>query len=316
MLSPLARLLLVLGLGINCTIGYGTLFYSFSLLALEIEQSLAWTSSFIYGVYSIGLLIGGCCAPYLGRCLDRYGTRYPMAFGSFVIACCLYGLSIMESKIAFVSYLLLLEIFSILVLYESAFVAIVKAETPIAPSKKQDKEHNSANSSQRRSITYITLMAGFASTIFWPLIAFLLSITEWRTVYECMALLHLLVCFPLHFYCLRFKNLLPSQGLTPFSQQCALPVGSSHPNNPLDTSLVNEPCDATSAPHSTASYHAAPPSCSTASAQKKREWLLALSLAGTAFCITGGQIHFFSITQLLSVDAVLAGCVGTIVGLF
>ncbi|MGS2716631.1 MFS transporter [Eionea flava] len=266
----LDQLRLVLCLGVNCTIGYGTLFYSFSLLALEIEQSLGWSSHFIYGVYSLGLFVGGFFAPYLGKLLDRYGTRCSMALGSLLMACCLYGLSTVESKSAFVIYLLVLEVFSILVLYESAFVAIVKAYD----SGSQPR----ANDNQRQSMTQITLMAGFASTIFWPLIAFLLTIVEWRDVYFYMALIHLLVCFPLHLYGLNPRYKIDDQ-----------------PDKP-DSSVISMK--------------------SKPKVQRKQEWLLALSLAGIAFCINGVQIHFFSITEGLNVEHVVAVLAGTLVGPF
>lgn len=178
---------LVVALGINCTIGYGTLFYSFSLLSLEIEKAFLWSNEFIYGICSLGLLLGGVLAPFLGKSLDRWGVRIPMSLGSFFMVLCLVGLANIQSRTEFVIFLLLLEALSMLVLYESAFVALT----------------HTAGQSARLPITQITLMAGFASTIFWPLISWLLTMISWREVYLFFAILHLVVCLPLHLWVLK-----------------------------------------------------------------------------------------------------------------
>ncbi|EGG92972.1 putative transport protein [gamma proteobacterium IMCC1989] len=300
MLSP--RHQLVICLGINCTIGYGTLLYSFSLLSLEIEKTFEWSTAFIYGVYSLGILLGGIAAPFLGKALDRYGAQYPMAAGSLIMACCLYGLSITSSKIEFVVYLLLLEVLSILVLYESAFVAIVKA----IPTKKYNtQDHNQTKNtdgslatkikeSTRLSITQITLMAGFASTIFWPLIAYLLSITHWRDVYVMMALLHLIVCFPLHLYCLRTSS-------------------SSYLDNAEEGRYKK---DNHKVEEKTLAKNPFAKKLKISGQQWKTELLLALSFGGVAFCVNGLQIHIFSIMEMLTVEHGLAVLAGSLIGPF
>lgn len=72
-------------------------------------------------------------------------------------------------------------------LYATAFAALVQA---------------GAEGAQRR-ITYLTLIAGFASTLFWPLAAMLLEHLGWRGTYFVFAALNLLVCAPLHFWLAR-----------------------------------------------------------------------------------------------------------------
>ncbi len=311
MLSP--RHQLVICLGINCTIGYGTLLYSFSLLSLEIEESLGWPTAFIYGVYSLGILLGGIAAPFLGKALDRYGAQYLMAVGSLIMACCLYGLSIVNSKIEFVVYLLLLEVLSILVLYESAFVAIVKA----IPTKKYNTQtythtqtKNSDGSlvtkikeSTRLSITQITLMAGFASTIFWPLIAYLLSITHWRDVYVMMALLHLMVCFPLHLYCLRAP---PKSHLDKVKKN----------NDKIDSKCLLDSVEERSIKEDFVEEKSVAKKLRISGQQWKTELLLALSFGGVAFCVNGLQIHIFSIMKMLTVEHGLAVLAGSLIGPF
>jgi hypothetical protein len=53
----------------------------------------------------------------------------------------------------------------------------------------------------RRSISLLTLMGGLASTVFWPIGAWLVELTDWRTTLLVYAALNLLVCAPLHWWC-------------------------------------------------------------------------------------------------------------------
>ncbi len=180
-------LFLVLGLGLTCTIGYGTVYYSFSLMSLEIEQAFGWSSEFIFGCYSLGIFLSGLAAPVIGRYLDLWGAPYLMSAGSLVVALCFLGLSQMDSRFEFIFFLLLMEVLLTLIVYESAFVAITHA----------------VGQQARLPITQITLMAGFASTIFWPLISWLLTITDWRSTYLILGAMHILICLPIHFLLLK-----------------------------------------------------------------------------------------------------------------
>ena len=74
------------------------------------------------------------------------------------------------------------ELASCFVLYSTAFVAIVQI----------------GGRGAQRSITHLTLIAGFASTLFWPLTAALHEHLGWREVWLIFAALNLLVCVPLH----------------------------------------------------------------------------------------------------------------------
>jgi Major Facilitator Superfamily len=46
--------------------------------------------------------------------------------------------------------------------------------------------------------THLTLIAGFASTIFWPLTAWLHGTFDWRQIYIAFAVANLLLCLPIH----------------------------------------------------------------------------------------------------------------------
>jgi MFS family permease len=50
----------------------------------------------------------------------------------------------------------------------------------------------------RRAVTALTLFGGFASTVFWPLALALQQAYDWRVAFGVFALLHVVVCLPLH----------------------------------------------------------------------------------------------------------------------
>lgn len=57
----------ILALGLTQVIGYGTLYYSFSILAPDMARGLDWSAEWIFGALSAALLIGGLAAPAMGR---------------------------------------------------------------------------------------------------------------------------------------------------------------------------------------------------------------------------------------------------------
>jgi len=147
-------------------------------MSVALENHFGWSKSFLFGVFSFGLLLGGLTTPYIGKKLDQYGARTIMSIGSLLAFLGLSFLSQVETKLEFILTIIFIEIVSTFVLYEAAFVAF----SQIAKQKA------------RLPMTQITLIAGFASTIFWPLISFLLDFYTWQEVYIILSLFHRFYC--------------------------------------------------------------------------------------------------------------------------
>jgi MFS family permease len=177
--TPIAA---IIGLGVTQIVGYGTLYYSFSILASDMARDLAWSTEWLFGALSAALLIGGLTAPWLGSWIDRYGAGRIMTAGSAVAAIALTACAYAPNKGAFVAALISLEIASNLVQYGAAFALLVQIEPKTA----------------QRSITYLTLIGGFASTVFWPLTTLLHAHMRWQDVYLVFAGINLFVCLPIH----------------------------------------------------------------------------------------------------------------------
>jgi MFS family permease len=174
----------IIALGVTQIIGYGTLYYSFSILAPDMARDFGWTSEWIFGLLSASLFLSGLVAPTAGRLMDRFGTGRVMALGSLAATLSLLLCALPSHKAVFIVGIVLMEVSSNLVQYGAAFALLVE----IRPREAT------------RSITYLTLIAGFASTLFWPVTTFLHASFDWREVYLVFAGLNLLVCLPLHLW--------------------------------------------------------------------------------------------------------------------
>ena len=200
---------LTVGLGLTQTIGYGTLYYTLGVTAPALATDLAVPVERLFLWFSVALFVGGLCAPRFGRWLDAAGARRTMTVGTLGASAALAAMSAVSGEAGFATAVLASEIVAALVLYEAAFAAAVQI----------------AGRDARRTITHITLIAGFASTIFWPLTASLLEVVSWRTIYLLYATLHVLVCLPIHHFLLPRSHGQRLQADRPAATVSPAPVG-------------------------------------------------------------------------------------------
>lgn len=171
-------------LGLTQIIGYGTLYYGFAPLAEDMAQSFGWPVSWIFGAFSLALLASGLIAPLVGRRVDRHGAAQMMTLGSVAAALALAWTALAPNAIVFAIGLTAMQLASTLVFYDAAFAQLVQKGGP----------------SSGRLIIYLTLIAGFASTIFWPLTVALKGAFGWREILMIFAGLNLLICAPTHWW--------------------------------------------------------------------------------------------------------------------
>lgn len=172
----------LIGLGASQNIGYGTLYYAFSILVPEIARDVGRSEQWVFGAFSIALLAGSLAAPLSGTLADRIGAGRLMAAGSLLAAACLVMMAVSSGPLTFAISLALTEVVSVAVLYATAFTAIVQA----------------GGKKAQTSIVHLTLMAGFASSMFWPLTSWMHGFLSWREIYMVFAAMNLAVCFPVH----------------------------------------------------------------------------------------------------------------------
>lgn len=258
-----------LGIGVSMTVGYGTLYYPFAILGPEMARDLDWSNSFVFGVFSIALLSSAITASIAGRAIDRFGARPVLVAGSLVAVATLVFLSTVASKPAFVLAMLMIEIAGRMAQYEAGFAALTAIHGAAA----------------RRHITHVTLVAGFASTIFWPLIHWLLGFMDWRGVCLVLAAVNACVALPIH-------ALLPGK-----------PGGLRNRAGLSATPLASIPAAG------------APAEGLLPSGRRRMAFLLmAITFACGGFLMSAVHTSFFVIMEKIGRDAALAALAGAVIG--
>ncbi len=175
------RPVVVAALGIAQILGWGTSFYFPAVLAAPIVQDTGWPLGWVVGGVSVGLLVGGLVSPRVGDIIARIGGRPVLAASSVLFAA---GLALIGLAPWLGLYLLGWVVVGLAMgagLYDAAFAALGQVYGREA----------------RGPITNLTLFGGFASTVCWPLSAFLEQAFGWRETCLIYAALHLLAALPL-----------------------------------------------------------------------------------------------------------------------
>ena len=173
---------LVLGLGTAQTLAWASTYYLPAILALPMARDLGVAPSTVFAAFSAALVISALLGPRAGRLIDQWGGRPVLVGTSLVFA---LGLALLGTATQVWMLWLAWVVIGIGMgcgLYEAAFATLVRLQ----------------GTQSRASITGITLIAGFASTIGWPLSTWLEAEFGWRMACLAWAGLHLLVGLPLN----------------------------------------------------------------------------------------------------------------------
>jgi MFS family permease len=198
----------ILALGITQIIGYGSLYYAFPILVPAVSAAFDRPEAHLYAVFSVGLLIGGFAAPMAGRLMDRLGAARLMAGGSVLAALCLALMAAAPSFPVWAAGVVLTEIVAVAVLYDAAFAALAQLR----------------GAGARRAITRLTLIAGFASTVFWPVTDALRDAIGWRATLLVFAALHATLGLGLHLWLARQRPVAtPASAAPPVPEAPPLP---------------------------------------------------------------------------------------------
>ena len=172
----------VIGLGTAQTLAWASTYYLPAILALPMSRDLGVPPSWVFGAFSAGLVISALLGPSAGRVIDARGGRPVLVVSSLVFAAGLALLGIANGIALLTLGWLVLGAGMALGLYDAAFSSLAYLYGRAA----------------RGPITGITLLAGFASTVGWPLSALFEAEIGWRGACFAWAALHLIVGLPLN----------------------------------------------------------------------------------------------------------------------
>lgn len=184
-LPLLPRAGVVAVIGATQTIAWASSYYLPAILGAPISAALGLPQSVFFAIFSGSLLLSAALGPAVGRLIDRHGGRAVLALANAVLALGLVMLALAHGAASLALAWTVLGIGIAMGLYDPAFAALTWLYGREA----------------RGAITGITLIAGFASTIGWPLSAVLAHAFGWRAACLGWAGLNLFVAAPLN-WCL------------------------------------------------------------------------------------------------------------------
>ena len=167
----------VAALGTAQTLAWASTYYLPAMLAVPMAKDLGVSTPTVFAAFSIALIVSALLGPYAGRAIDRWGARPVLSGTNLVFALGLAALANAHGPAGLFGAWVVLGIGMGSGLYEAAFSALVRLY----------------GRDSRNAITGITLIAGFASTIGWPLSSLLEHEVGWRGACYAWAAMHLLI---------------------------------------------------------------------------------------------------------------------------
>ena len=169
-------------LGTAQTLAWASSYYLPAMLAAPMARDLGVTTPTVFAAFSVALIVSALLGPFAGRGIDRHGGRPVLVGTNLLFAASLVGMALAQGPVGLFAAWVLMGVAMGSGLYEAAFATLVRLYGQDA----------------RSAITGITLIAGFASTVGWPLSAWMETQWGWRGACAGWAALHLLVGVPLN----------------------------------------------------------------------------------------------------------------------
>lgn len=180
---PLAsRRSVSLALGTTQTLAWASSYYLVAILAAPMARELGLATPTVFAAFSGALAASALVGPWSGRLIDRHGGRPVLVGTNLLFALALAALGMARDLPTMVAAWLLMGIAMGSGLYEAAFSTLVRLY----------------GQQSRNAITGVTLLGGLASTVGWPLTAWMEAHYGWRGACFGWVALHLALGLPLN----------------------------------------------------------------------------------------------------------------------
>ncbi len=181
---PHSRQRVIAFLGIGQILVWGSSYYLPTVLAKPVSDDTGWPMTWVVGALSAGLLVSGLVSPRVGHLVERHGGRPVLAASAILLAIGLLIQGFAPNIGVFVLAWLVIGFAMGAGLYDPAFSTLTRLYGDQA----------------RSAITSLTLWGGFASTVCWPLTAFLVEHVGWRGASLAYVGIMLLIVLPMYWF--------------------------------------------------------------------------------------------------------------------
>jgi len=172
----------IAALGTAQTIAWASSYYIPAVLAVPMAETFGLSPVWIFGAFSMAMIVSAIVGPWAGARIDRFGGRGVLMASNLIFACGLGVLAAAPSPAMLFAGWAIVGLGMGIGLYEAAFSTLAGIY----------------GNQARGPITGITLIAGFASTVGWPLSALMLATWGWREACLGWAVIHLCLALPLN----------------------------------------------------------------------------------------------------------------------
>ena len=181
-LSPSRRGAIVAILGTSQTVSWASSYYIPAVLAVPMAHELGLSPVWVFGAFSMAMVVSAIVGPSAGARIDGSGGRGVLILSNLIFACGLVLLALAPVPWVLFAGWAIIGLGMGIGLYEAGFATLTGIYGKDA----------------RGPITGITLIAGFASTVGWPLSGLMLATWGWREACIGWALIHIFVALPLN----------------------------------------------------------------------------------------------------------------------
>lgn len=181
-LPPARRGLVVSALGTSLTVSWASSYYIPAVLAVPMAEDFGLSPVWVFGAFSMAMVVSALVGPWAGARIDDSGGRGVLMLSNLVFAAGLGTLAVAPSPVILFLGWAIIGLGMGIGLYEAGFATLAGIY----------------GSDARGPITGITLIAGFASTVGWPLSGLMLATWGWREACLGWALIHLCLALPLN----------------------------------------------------------------------------------------------------------------------
>jgi MFS family permease len=285
----LNRTAVIAAIGTGQLLAWGSTFYLPAMLAEPMARDTGVAVPTVFLAFSVAMGGSALVGPWAGRTIDRWGGRPVLIATNLVFASGLAALAAASGPATLFAAWGLIGLAMGAGLYEAAFATVVRLY----------------GSAARDAITGITLLGGFASTLGWPLSAWMEARWGWRGACVGWAMLHLLVALPLHVS-------VPRAGSDGGSGADGGPAGAAGGNSAATEAGAGS---GPGSPGAAGEASAVRTTTSLATGGERRTMvLLAFVFAATWFVTTAIAAHGPRVLQAAGAGAAAALAVGALIG--
>ena len=174
----------IVTIGAGQILGWGSAFYLMAVIASPVARDTGWSFTSIIAGHALALLAAGLSAPRVGLLIETWGGRSVLALSSVLMASGHVLLALSSHLYLWYAAWLVLGLAMACGLYDAAFSTLGQIYGAKA----------------RPAISNVTLFGGLASTICWPITAYMVAHYGWREACFAFAVIHLFVMLPVHLF--------------------------------------------------------------------------------------------------------------------